>query len=215
MYVYVLKFTNYPKLIKIGKSVQPQERAEHLSKRHGAIISSDFFEIGEDYHSVEKFLHKTFADKNSKDVRGDGCSEFFCDSVAPKVFEYLKKYKDLGFSDHELKSEEIRYHNLIGKLLGYSDSGLYTGFGSMFVGWHDIMKITSAISLGFSLEAVCDKFIMNGGDVCRNKRFTTPRRVAMALKLSEEGSSKYQTLQTSSIAHQKLMKIAEKTLLST
>lgn len=193
MYVYLIKFDSNPNLVKIGKSIIPEDRAIQLSKTHGKPIFKKFFDIGKDYSCVERLLHIKFASDRLR-VAGDGGTEFFNDRIAIDAEEFLTQYNPTQLASYELEMEEIRYNNLIGKLLGYKSSNSYTGENSLYCGWTDIIRIGAAIELGFLEQEVFSRHISTNLDPHRSKRFTTPSRVGMAWRLSQQGSSKYNKL---------------------
>ncbi len=201
MYVYIMKFAKHPDLIKIGKSVTPELRAKSLTPFHGELLSIEYFPIGKDCFDVESYLHRTFKDFRSKEVRGSGYTEFFQDVVADKAQEYLKAYAlnvDQNYIfemlEQEISNEIIRYENMIGRLLGYGcakDRQHYP----MYTGWMDIMGMSACITYGYPLEDIAIRFINKEKcDSCRLLRYTTPKRVEMAYRLSKEGSSKLKSL---------------------
>lgn len=74
--VYVATFSNYPELTKIGISINPEQRLKGLARLHGSIQYSCHYRLGKAY-MVEQYLHGVLKDYRSRDVEGDGKTEFF------------------------------------------------------------------------------------------------------------------------------------------
>lgn len=203
MYVYIMKFERYPSLVKIGKSITPESRARDLSSSHGKLISIDYYPIGKDCFDVESYLHRTFKDLRSQEVRGSGYTEFFSDVVAEKAKEYLKAYAlnvDQNYIfemlEQEISKEIVRYENMIGRLLGYGCAKERQHY-PMYTGYLDCMGIAACMTYGYPLEDIAKRFINKEKcDSYRLMRYTTPKRVEMAYRLSKEGSSKLKSLKS-------------------
>lgn len=74
--VYVATFSNYPELTKIGISINPEQRLKGLARLHGSVQYSCHYRLGNAY-MVEQYLHDVLKDYRSKEVEGDGKTEFF------------------------------------------------------------------------------------------------------------------------------------------
>jgi hypothetical protein len=197
MYIYVTKFSNYPSLIKIGKSAVPESRTKQLSTHHGDVIFSDVYLVGESYSNVERELHFKYAGKRVRDTAiGDGSTEFFCDSISLNVKEDLRKFSEgVPFTieqlKRELQKEKVRYNQLMGRLFGRPGWSLYTGQPYELPAGHwDGIRILGCVETGFSKEEVFVKFVHN--KITPN--FTTVGRVRIAYHLFSNGSKHYNLL---------------------
>ena len=91
MYLYVLGFSKYPSLLKVGISKSPIARVRTLEVWHGKCVSSVFYNMGKTYQRAEKLLHILLEDSNVR-VDGDGGTEFF---RSEEVFDKVSKVVEL------------------------------------------------------------------------------------------------------------------------
>lgn len=103
--VYVATFSNYPELTKIGISVNPEQRLKGLARLHGSVQYSCHYRLGNAY-MVEQYLHDVLKDYRSRDVEGDGKTEFFHgEFVKPFATGLLQSVENADMSiDDFLKS---------------------------------------------------------------------------------------------------------------
>lgn len=103
--VYVATFSNYPGLTKIGISINPEQRLKGLARLHGSVQYSCHYRLCNAY-MVEQYLHDVLKDYRSRDVEGDGKTEFFHgDFVKPFATGLLQSVENAEMSiDDFLKS---------------------------------------------------------------------------------------------------------------
>lgn len=82
MYLYVLGFSKYQHLLKVGISVKPSERIKQLQSVHGECVSVVAYNMGKYYKQAEKMLHLLLEEHNVR-VDGDGGTEFFLKECVP------------------------------------------------------------------------------------------------------------------------------------
>lgn len=75
MFLYLIEFDKYPKLVKIGITISTEKRFAQLESVHGPLKRYKVFK-GKNYKQVEKLLHNQLKDFQQL-VEGDGGTEFF------------------------------------------------------------------------------------------------------------------------------------------
>lgn len=76
MYLYLLKFSKYPDLVKIGISKSMDTRIKVLKPFHGNCTVIRIYQVGKHTAKLERLLHSVLTPYNVK-VDGEGGSEFF------------------------------------------------------------------------------------------------------------------------------------------
>lgn len=76
MFVYCIRFSKHPDKVKIGCSIDFENRLYGLEHHHGEVLNSFVWEVGKDYQMVEQYVHNRLTERRTL-VEGDGGTEFF------------------------------------------------------------------------------------------------------------------------------------------
>lgn len=89
-YIYIAKFENLPKLIKVGVSANPLKRLKQLSKDYGeANDESEVLYMPKTYRQSEKLIHKLLSHHKETHVIGEGNTEFFSVASTERLSEII------------------------------------------------------------------------------------------------------------------------------
>lgn len=116
MYLYVVKYHDYPDIVKIGISIDPKSRLSGLKLIHGKVEMLNVYQIGKHYKRLEKLIHVMFDEVNVP-IEGDGGTEFFKTSCLNKVYQLIAACDGIdvteSYNTAEFKAKNFEHNKQI------------------------------------------------------------------------------------------------------